>query len=88
MDGHDLSTRQPDEPLISDITQYQSLVGSLRYFADTTHPSTSFIVGILGRQPTARHAAATHRVLRYLRGTYDRGLTFSSETTQNVPLSL
>ena len=48
-------------------------------------------MGILCRhlqQATARHAAAAHRVLRYLRGTHDRGLTFSSKTTQNVPLSL
>jgi hypothetical protein len=88
MDGHDLSTRQPNEPLLSDIPQYQSLVGSLRYFADTTHPSISFIVGILGlhlQQPTARHAAPAHRVLRYLRGTHDRGLAFSSETKETFP---
>jgi hypothetical protein len=91
LDGHDLSTRQPEESLLPDISQYKCLFGSLRYFADTTYPSIYFIVGIIGRhlqQPTARHDAAAHGVLRYLRGTHDRGLTFSPEITQNVPLSL
>jgi hypothetical protein len=63
-------------------------VGSLRYFADTTHPA---IVGFLGRhlhQPTARHIAAAHRVLRYLRGVRDHGLTYTSSAGYITPLHL
>jgi hypothetical protein len=71
VDGHDLSTCRPDETTLPNVQSYQSLLSSLRYFADTTHPAIAFIVGVLGRhlhQPTARHMAAAHRVLRYLRG--------------------
>jgi hypothetical protein len=71
VDGHNLSTCRPDENTPPNVQAYQGLVCSLRYFADTTHPAIAFIVGVLGRhlhQPTARHMAAAHRVLRYLRG--------------------
>jgi hypothetical protein len=66
-------------------------VGSLRYFADTTHPAIAFIVGLLGRnlhQPTDRHMAAAHRVLRYLRGVRDHGLTYTSSAGYITPLHL
>jgi hypothetical protein len=66
------------------------MVGSLRYFADT-HPALAFIVGVLGchlHQPVARHVAAAHRVLRYLKGVRDQDLTYSSLPSSNTPLYL
>jgi hypothetical protein len=67
VDSHDLSSCRPGEITMPNIQSYQSLVGSQRYFADTTYPAIAFIDSVLGRhlhQTTARHMAAAHRVLR------------------------
>jgi Reverse transcriptase (RNA-dependent DNA polymerase) len=69
-DGADLLVARPDEPIVP-TRPYQSVVGVIRYLADTTHPELSYIAGILGRHllaPTARHGAAVNVVLRYLQG--------------------
>jgi Reverse transcriptase (RNA-dependent DNA polymerase) len=91
VDSHDLSTCRPDETTVPNVQSYQILVGSLRYFADTTHLAIAFIVGVLGRhlhQPTARHMAAVHRVQRYLRGVRDHGLTYTSSAGSITSLHL
>jgi hypothetical protein len=65
------------------------LVGELLYLACTTRPDLSHSVGVLSRfveNPGKKHWEACKRVLRYLSGTRDVGLTFRghSETAYQI----
>jgi hypothetical protein len=74
------------EPLPTD-NQYQALVGSLIYLAVNTRPDISHAVGILSRFmscPTDKHWEAGKHVLRYLKGSTDLGLTYTSAMNQGV----
>ena len=71
----------------TEVAAYQSILRSLRYIADTTHPEIAFIVGLLGRHlqsPTPRHFHATKRILRYLKGVRRTGINYRRETTSNM----
>jgi hypothetical protein len=59
---------------------YMAMVGSMLYAATVTRPDISFAVQSLGRHLQAtgpEHMVAAKRVLRYLAGTVDKGLTYS-----------
>ena len=59
-------------------TEYQSLIGSLRYLTHT-RPDLLFSVGILSRymeNPSQEHYNGVKRVLRYVKGTEDSGLLY------------
>lgn len=59
--------------------QYGSVVGSLLYAAISTRPDISYAVGVLSRfisNPQPHHWHAAKRVLRYLKGTSQLGLTY------------
>jgi hypothetical protein len=69
-----------------DSTEYQRLVGSLRYLLHM-RPDLAFAVGFASRfmeRPTEEHMKAVKRVLRYINGTLDYGLCYekSTETTR------
>lgn len=52
-----------------DVKYCQCTVGTLIFFANTTHPGLAYILGILGRQLhdlCERHFDATKPILRYL----------------------
>ena len=75
------------KPLDTSLYDYTGLIGSLRYLADCTRPDISYIVGFLGRYsrcPTTHHWLAALRVLRYLRGTSDVGITYSRKFTSSI----
>jgi hypothetical protein len=58
---------------------YASIVGSLLYAQVCTRPDIAITVGMLGRyqsNPKMEHWKAAKRVLRYLQGTKDYGLTY------------
>ncbi|XP_074298530.1 secreted RxLR effector protein 161-like [Silene latifolia] len=58
---------------------YASLVGRLMYAQVCTRPDISFAVGMLGRyqsNPGMGHRSAAKKVLRYLKGTRDKMLTY------------
>jgi len=58
---------------------YQSIIGSLMYPMVQTRPDICFAVIVLSRfnqNPNAKHLTAAKRVLRYLRGTLEYGLTY------------
>ena len=58
---------------------YRALVGSISYLAQTTRPDPPFSAHLLSRFLSNRgqaHWQAAKRVLRYLRGTHDVGLSF------------
>jgi hypothetical protein len=61
-----------------DATQYQHLVGSLRYLAHTWLDLT-FSVGYVSRfiqRPTMEHQQAVKRIIRYVAGTLDHDLYY------------
>ncbi|KAA0051914.1 putative copia-type polyprotein [Cucumis melo var. makuwa] len=63
-----------------DPSYFKSLVGSLRYLT-CTRPYILFSVGLVSRfveSPTTTHLKVTKRILRYLKGTLDYGLFYSS----------
>ena len=66
----------------------QSLVRSLLWLLGATRPDLATIVSLLGQHthhPTQGHINAVKYVIRYLKGTKNRGISFSSE--QNDPMS-
>jgi hypothetical protein len=59
-------------------TQYQRLVGSLRYLAHT-RLDLAFSVGYVSRfmqRPTMEHQQAVKRIIRYVAGTLNHGLYY------------
>lgn len=64
------------------ITEYQSLVGSLLYVCNSTRPDASYTVGMLCRymhQPLNKHMSAARRLAIYLHSTRDKRLVISME---------
>lgn len=63
---------------------YREVVGSLLYLASCTRPDIAYVVGVLSRfvaKPSNEHWAVAKRVLRYLRGTTDLGITYGPTST-------
>ena len=63
-----------------DATLYQSAVGSLLHLSGWTRPDIAFAVSHVARfcsSPTKEHWTAVKRILRYLKGTPNYGLTYS-----------
>jgi hypothetical protein len=61
-----------------DATQYQRLVGSLRYLTHT-RPDLVFSIGYVSRfmpRPTTEHQQAVKRIIRYVAGTLDHDLYY------------
>jgi hypothetical protein len=66
--------------VLSDPTPYRSLVGALQY-ATFTRPDITFAVNRVCQfmhRPSPAHFVAAKRILRYLKGTLDKGLLFQS----------
>lgn len=63
-----------------DITAYKSAIGSLLYLTTQTRPDIAFSVSKLaqfGLNPTPQHWSGVKRVMRYLKGTKDVGITYN-----------
>ena len=75
------TTATKDQPLDTAGKQrYQSAVGALLHAARATRPDIAFAVTTLSQfnnAPTHHHWQAVNRVFRYLRGSVDRGLTYT-----------
>nr|XP_028946359.1 uncharacterized protein LOC114820142 [Malus domestica] len=70
-------------PLLSDPTEYRSIVGGLQYLT-WTRPDISFAVNQICQfmhTPRAQHLQAVKRVLRYLKGTVTEGIWFKKGST-------
>ena len=66
--------------------EMRSYVGSLLWLSIGTRPDLSTITNILAQyqnRPTRKHIAAAKYAIRYLKGTKELGLTFSSEGQSN-----
>jgi len=73
---------------IADATLYQQIIGSLMYLVIGTHPDLAFTVSLLSEyssQPTTIHIGAAKRVLRYIKGTGDKFLTYNKCSALSLP---
>ncbi|GAB2277906.1 hypothetical protein Dimus_039258 [Dionaea muscipula] len=62
----------------SEISHFRSLVGCLQYLT-FTRPDIAYSVNSVCQfmqHPTDQHLSAVHRILKYVKGTFDCGLTF------------
>ena len=67
---------------------YQTIVGSLQFACIGTRPDISYAVSVAAKycaNPSSAHCNALHRILKYLAGTLDLGISFSGN---DHPLSL
>jgi hypothetical protein len=65
-------------------TPYRSLIGSLLYAALGSRPDIAYAVNQLSRfnsNPGKAHWVAARKVLKYLKGTKDRGITYKPPST-------
>ncbi|MBW0494470.1 hypothetical protein O181_034185 [Austropuccinia psidii MF-1] len=66
---------------------YRSAIGSINYLSTATRPDLSFAVSALSQyleRPGIKHWQAFMHVLRYLRGSSDRGLHYSAEKNNGI----
>jgi hypothetical protein len=71
-------------------TEYNSIVGAIRYLADRTRPDITEAVGQLARHlrdPRREHWVAVKTLLGYLKNTQKFGLRFSKESSPKVKSS-
>jgi transposase InsO family protein len=64
----------------AETTRYQSIIGTLQYAANGTRPDIAYAINQLARyssNPDDSHFTALKRVLRYVKGTTDRVLTYT-----------
>jgi hypothetical protein len=74
-----------DEADQATVKWYQQLIGSLMWPAVHTRPDLAYSVGVLSRyahNPSPTHCALVKRVLRYIAGTINVGLTFKRSEDQ------
>lgn len=68
---------------------YRQIVGSLMYLAVGTRPDLSYVVSVLNKfleQPSSTHWTAAKRVLKYLKGTLNVGITYNGNCNQSNEL--
>lgn len=78
-----------DKNEILDNVPYRQLIGGLMYLSTSTRPDITFSVSYLSRfldRPTLETWNAGKRILRYLQGTKDIGLTFYKDTENDSKL--
>ncbi len=81
--GTQLQEESIDQAKPNVVKDYQSMVGSIMYAMIQTRPDICYSVTILSRynhNPNVKHIAAVKRVLRYLRGTLDYGVTYGTDS--------
>jgi len=67
--------------------EYESIIGSLRYLADSTRLDIAYAIGKLAQfthQPQRHHFEMLKHVLRYLKGTKDHGILYSASPQDQV----
>nr|GFB90230.1 hypothetical protein [Tanacetum cinerariifolium] len=78
--GIEVKPSNHDRGKAVDSTLFKSLVESLRYLT-YTRPDILFVVGLISRfmeEPTAKHLKIAKRILRYIKGTIDYGMFYST----------
>ncbi|XP_073129132.1 secreted RxLR effector protein 161-like [Henckelia pumila] len=75
------------EKIIGPEVPYLSAIGALSYLANYTRPDIAFSVNLLARYsscPTRRHWNGVKHIFRYLRGTTDMGLFYSTKSKSSL----
>ena len=75
--------RSSNESALGPQYPYMAAVGALMYLANCMRPDISFAVKMLARyshDPTRRHWTGIKQIFRYLRGTHDMSLFFTSNS--------
>jgi hypothetical protein len=81
---HLLAKDRPATPDLPRRVRYQELVGCFQYLAQWTRPELGFVCSQLAKHlsnPGEVHWTAAVRVLRYLRGTSYKGITYTRSTS-------
>jgi hypothetical protein len=68
---------------------YQTIVGLITYYATMTRPDLAFSAQALGRHMQAtgpEHLRAAKRVMRYIQGTKQLGLTYGGDLGESTQL--
>jgi hypothetical protein len=69
------------------ICQYLLIIGSLTYAIQGTRPDLAYAVSLCSRflaKPIPKHIGIAKRVLRYLKGSTDLGITYHCDNTENL----
>jgi hypothetical protein len=75
------------ESAAADVSLYRAIVGSFHYLAGQTRPDIAHAVNMISRfqnAPLTKHMTAAHRILRYLRGNINYGLTYTNSNNYNA----
>jgi hypothetical protein len=86
-----MSPQTAEERKSMEAIPYLSAVGTLQYLATTTRPDISFAVGVLARfntNPGLQHWNAVKHLLRYLKGSIDYKLVYSSTVAPTLSSQL
>ncbi|KAG6534255.1 hypothetical protein ZIOFF_008141 [Zingiber officinale] len=78
--------KKEDGGKAADVTHYRSLIGNLLYLT-ATRPDLMYAASLLSRfmqSPSHFHLGAAKRVLRYVQGTTDLGLSFQKNHALNL----
>ncbi|XP_042418546.1 secreted RxLR effector protein 161-like [Zingiber officinale] len=78
--------KKEDGGKAADVTHYRSLIGNLLYLI-ATRPDLMYAASLLSRfmqSPSHFHLGAAKRVLRYVQGTTDLGLSFQNNHALNL----
>ena len=79
--------KDDDSPDRKQSWNYRSAIGMLNYLAATTRPDCLFAVHQCARfsvNPKLSHERAVKRIVRYLKGTQDKGLIIKPDATKGV----
>ena len=79
---HDVKLVAESPNNVCDQQMYQAIVGSLLYLSTKTRPDIAYAVGSIARfcaRPTQQHWVALKRILRYLKGTSNYGLSYKGD---------
>ena len=79
----------PSDPVEQQIleTKYRSIVGSLNWLAHSTRPDISTITSLLAQHQSKvskSHLTSARFVVKYLKGTRNRGISFSSRESSKI----
>jgi hypothetical protein len=80
----------PEEKAKASKFPYREIIGSCMYLMTCTRPDIAFAVGQLSRFNDChgdKHHAAVKHLLRYLKGTSNKGITFGHKTIEPVGFS-
>jgi KUP system potassium uptake protein len=84
-----LSTARDASDDVTNEFPYREAIGMLMYLATSTRPDLSFSIGQLSRfvaRPSSKHIGTVKRVLRYLGGTQNYGITYTRTSQASDPI--